>query len=156
MLNLPLILFAVLLFGTALSYLVAARWPHAIYHTAFAVVGIGLVIWLALGQQLPQSAQLGDWTQDIFVPTWQWHVDETIWLLSGVLLLMVFSLLLFRAGRLSVPPDRSSHFNRQLNRSEWQPILILALVVAGLSAIWASTLATLMMSWTLLAVFWAL
>jgi hypothetical protein len=156
MLNLPLILFALLLFGMALSYLVAARWPRAIYHTAFAVVGIGLVVWLPLGQQLPQSAQLGGWTQELFFPTWQWQVDETIWLLSGVLLLLVFSLLLFRAGRLTVPPDRFNHFSRQLKRSEWQPILLLALVMAGLSAIWASTLATLMMSWTLLAIFWAL
>jgi hypothetical protein len=111
---------------------------------------------LTLGQQLPQSAQLGDWIQNLFVPSWQWHVDETIWLLSGVLLLMVFSLLLFRAGRLTISPDRSTHFRWRLNRFEWQPILILALVMAGLSTIWAATLATLMMSWTLLAIFWAL
>lgn len=152
----PLTFIALLLTGAALTYIVAARWPRAINHTALAVVGIGLVVWLALGRQLPQTAPLDVSANDLFFPTWQWQIDESIWLLSGVMLLLAFSLLLFRAGRLTTPEDRSSHFSWQLHRSEWQPILVLTLAATGLSAIWSSTLATLMTSWTLLTIFWGL
>ena len=152
----PLTFISSLLFGTALTYLVAARWPRAIYHTALSVVGIGLIAWLLLGRELPQSASVGEWTNSLFIPLWVWQGDEAIWLLSGMPLLMVFSLLLFRAGRVAASSSRVNHFNWRLHRSEWQPILMLSLVAASLSAIWASALITLMMSWTLVAVFWAL
>jgi hypothetical protein len=113
-------------------------------------------MWLALGQQLPQAVSLGSLPDNLFFPTWQWQVDETIWSLSGILLLLVFALLIFRTGQATISPGGFDHFQFQLTRLAWQPVLILALAAAGLGVIWAATLATFMVVWTLLAILWAL
>ncbi len=152
----PLLFIVFLLLAAALTYLVGARWPRAIYPTALAVVGLALLLWIARGRNLSQPVAAEDGINTLLFPQWQWQINETLWLLSGVLLLLAFSLFLFRLGQSDSLAEPHPHFDWQLTRSQWQPILILALVAAALSAVWSSTLATLMVSWTLLALFWAL
>jgi hypothetical protein len=70
--------------------------------------------------------------------------------------LLLFSLLLYRAGRENHSLNQSSSFNWQLHLSQWQPILIVALVPAGLFVIWAATLPSFMTAWTIFVALWAL
>jgi hypothetical protein len=152
----PLTLLGFLLIGTAVTYLVAARWPRYIYLVGCTVSGLGILIWLALGQQLPLVGSAGSLPDSHLFPAWHWQIDNAIWSLSGILLLLVFSLLLFRAGQAESSPANFNHFQFQLTRFTWQPVLILALTVTGLAALWAATLATFMVIWTLLAILWTL
>ncbi len=152
----PPIFITLLLLGAAATYLVAARWPRAIYPTTMAVLGSALLLWIVQGQSLAQPVPAEDGANALLFPQWQWQIDETLWLLGGVLLLLPFALILFRMGQPDPNASRRSHFSWQLSRSQWQPVLILALVTAAFSAIWSSNLATLMASWTLLALIWAL
>lgn len=156
MLNSPVILLASLLFGLGLSYLIAARWPHRTSLTALIVTGITLIIWFLLGRQLPLVPPISEEPVDAIVFSWQWSGGESTWLLSGALLLLLFSLLLYRTGQANHSSPPEDQLNWQLRLSTWQPLLILALAAAGLSVIWAATVTTFMTFWTLFVVLWAL
>lgn len=98
MLDSHVILFAWLLGGLELSYLVAARWPQRTTSTALAVIGTSLIIWLLLGARLPAVPAAAE-TFPSSTILWNWLGGESTWLLSGVLLLFLFSLLLYRFGQ---------------------------------------------------------
>ncbi len=142
--------------GAAVTYLVAARWPRYTSYVAAAIAGLGLILWFLLGQRLPQSVSLGELQNSPLIPAWQWVVDETVWPLGGVLLLFIFALIIYRAGEMKVSSAQIESFNFRLSRSESQPALLLCLAAAGLAVIWAATMMTLMMTWTLLGLLWTL
>jgi hypothetical protein len=156
MFNSPVILLALLLFGLGLSYLIAARWPARTSFASLIVTGISLIIWFLLRAGLPFTPSLEDEPVPSIPVAWKWVGNESIWLLSGVLLLLLFSLLLYRVGHENNSSQTSSLFNWRLHSSQWQPLLILALAASGLAVIWAATLATLMTFWTLFVLIWAL
>jgi len=83
-------------------------------------------------------------------------VDETVWPLGGILLLFIFALFIFRAGKVDDSSTQIERFNFRLHRAEWQPVLLLCLAAAGLAVVWAATTMTLMMTWTFLGLLWTL
>ena len=152
----PFFILGFLLVGAGFTYFVAARRPRYTIIVPPCVSALGLLLWFLLGRQLPQPISFGDLQNSSLIPTWQWMVDETVWSLGGILLFFVFTLFIFRIGETDVSSIQVESFNFRLNRAQWRPVLLLCLAAAGLAVMWAATVMTLMMTWTLLGLLWTL
>jgi hypothetical protein len=140
----PLTIFWLLLLGAAIVSAVARFRPHFVHQTAVVVTGLTLLIWLALRPRLPLAGAPAEWPA-ARVPVWNWRVDESGWLLGGLLLFLVAAVLLVAYSQRVNEPAASDQ----------QPTTILLLGAAGLAVLWAGTLAAVATGWTLLGVAWA-
>lgn len=138
----PLIILVVLLSGAALA-LILARWRAAYAPLAALVAsGLALLLWLLTWGSRPLSATLSGWPAAVPLPALTWTVDGLAWQMSLALLLLL------PAGLLVALVEAP--------QSKWGHGLALLLVATGLAALWADSLAGLLLGWTALGVAWSL
>ncbi|MCA9949813.1 MAG: hypothetical protein KDE48_09215 [Anaerolineales bacterium] len=146
MLESPLLVIELLLLGTAVVAVVTRWRPQLTTVVATAVTLINTIVWWLLGRQLSQSISLGAASETGLLAAWRWQVDANRWALGGVLLLLATAVLLNQFAAKSAKPT-----TKQL-----QPTLILLLTATGLLALWAGSLLTLLICWTLFALLWGI
>jgi hypothetical protein len=159
--NVPLLVIALLVMGTALLPAVYLWRPARLSGVAFLVAAAAGLIWLPAGRLLPLSFTFSNWPAALSLPAWHWSVDEVAWLLSALWLLLLVAALLINAT-LGLPGTAGSSSDDQVAVGllpVWpalQPALLLLLGAAGLISVWSDSLAGLLSGWTLLAAVWIL
>ena len=140
----PLTFPILLIAGAGTTLLLAHLRPrYASPASLVAATGVTL-LWVPVRAQLPLTFNLSPWPGDVNLPGWSWQIDEFAWEMSLAVLILVTAVTLYRGqdeqrlllGGLSVPPEA----------------LALPFAVAGLAALWANSLPSLLASWTLLGV----
>lgn len=152
----PFVILGLLLAGAAFTYLVAALWPRYTNFVPPVVSGLALILYFPVGRQLPHTASIGSWEHNTLIPIWQLIFDEMVWPLVGILLLFVFILTVFRLRTNVTSSAQIETSNFLLERAQWQPVLLICLTAAAVAVIGSATTITLIMTWTLLGLLWAL
>ncbi|MEW5986195.1 MAG: proton-conducting transporter membrane subunit [Chloroflexota bacterium] len=145
MVLLPATLVALVVAGPALVIALSrwrARYASGAVATLLALLAVG---WLAAGRRLPLAFTFSHWPAAASLPSWTWRVDNVAWQLS------VFVLLLATAVVLA-----------EVAGGGWQVwrkpaacvTLLLPLTAATLLALWADSLAAVLVSWALLNGLW--
>jgi hypothetical protein len=134
------IIFGLLLASAALTIVVAFARPQQTPLVALGSMALLCFAWLLARPALPLSLSIGPagggW------PGWSWQVGPLAWTVS----LAVFLLSL---GALALDAQRYG-----ARRQPFDTALIMLLAVATLAACWAGSLATHVLTWTLLAAIW--
>ena len=147
----PLII-VLLLLTVGLVVTVIAAWRKARFapEITIAFVTVSLLLWLLLGTNLPHSLTLVKWSAGGVEVSWSLLVDTLTWRSSLYLLLLSTAALL-----IARPQLKPGAQDLEISPTQWLllPILLL-LVLTGLLAIWADSLAGLASSWTILAISW--
>lgn len=138
-----LLVLLILLAGAGAIVASARRWPGWAHWIAWGAVAASLLVWLLARAQLPLlMATPGVETDAVWGGVaWRWQVDQLAWQMSLWLLLFLFLVV-------SVWPDADERAPSTLG-------LTLAMGVAGLLPLWAENAGTLLASWTLLGLIWA-
>lgn len=138
-----LLVLLILLAGAGAIVASARRWPGWAHWIAWGAVAASLLVWLLARAQLPLlMATPGVETDAVWGGVaWRWQVDQPAWQMSLWLLLFLFLVV-------SVWPDADERAPSTLG-------LTLAMGVAGLLPLWAENAGTLLASWTLLGLIWA-
>lgn len=138
----PLIVL-VLAVGSAASAFAANRRPQAIRSVGVSAVLIALGAWLALRAQLPLEFTLtGIPALDLL--DWVWRIDVNAWAIGGTLLLALGASIAQRGAA------------QELDARPLQTAAALVLGAAALTALWAGSLVTLLVTWTGFVVIWVL
>lgn len=141
MLNLG-ILFGLLLtsaLATLAFYVVRPQHTRPVALVATALLSF---VWLIARASLPLSLTIG--TEEAVWSAWSWQVGQLGWLLSLAVLLLTLGALALDTRQSSTPSSGAS-----------DAALIQLLAIVTLLACWAGSLTTYVMTWTLLAVVWA-
>ncbi len=142
---------ALLLIGAAITYIFAIRRTEQASAVALVIMTILLVIWLIASRLLPQNLTLASISYVDIQFSLSLHIDGTAWQLSLYLLLLVEALLLIST---SVAEVNGSNYDKPINQRLIIPS-ILALTGTALLSLWSESIPILLISWTLLALFWS-
>jgi hypothetical protein len=123
----PLILLTILIVGAGLVQAASQLRPRFTGGTAVAVSFLSLFAWLLLRSALPIQYE---------ARLWQWQVDEAMWQVTGVVLLLAAAVCL-----------------ALLQKSETQVMVLLCTAVT-LITIWTTNLMGLLAGWTLMLLVW--
>lgn len=140
----------VLLLGSAIVAMMAWTRPrHAPAATA-TILGLALLIWLIVGQNLPLDTSTRVGQEPVDLLTFGWHVDRIGWQLSFFLLLMMETIAVVSlAGS-----DRREWPVEQPAREKSLFPAILLLSAAALLTVWAGSAASLLVTWVVLSLMW--
>ncbi len=147
------LLVIVLLFLTVgLVVTAIAAWQKARFapEIAITIVTLSLLIWLLLGTNLPQSLTLVKWSAGGVELSWSLLVDRLTW--RSTIYLLLLSIVTLFIARPQLKPKAQ---DLKISPTQWLLLpILLFLVLTGLLAIWADSLAGLASSWTILAISW--
>jgi len=147
------LLVIVLLFLTVgLVVTAIAAWRKARFAPEIAItfVTLSLLIWLLLGTNLPQSLTLVKWSAGGVELSWSLLVDRLTW--RSTIYLLLLSIVALLIARPQLKPKAQ---DLKISPTQWLLLpILLFLVLTGLLAIWADSLAGLASSWTILAISW--
>jgi hypothetical protein len=148
-----LILLLALLLGGAIASLLLARYrPRFSADTAGISAVLSLIAWLLAFRDLPLVVPEEINQPPSGVTIWRLAVDESAWLVSfAVLLLLTATLLIMISANRYFQGDARSTLRRRST-----PSACLLLVVGVLLSIWTVSLPAIATSWTLIAGSWAL
>ena len=148
-----ILLVIVLLFltvGVVVTAIAAWRKARFVPEIAIAFVTSSLLLWLLLGSNLPHSLTLVKWSAGGLELSWSLLVDSLTWRTSLYLLLLSTAALL-----IARPQLKPGAYYLNISPTQWLVLpALLLLVLTGLLAIWADSLAGLASSWTILATSW--
>lgn len=142
----------VLLLGAAITAVLSWRRPKYAPQATAVALAVGLLIWLVAGQSLPLGTGLAAGQEQAELLVFGWYVDATGWQLSFILLLMMASVvvaLLAHTDREIWPDERPAR-----EKAIFPAILLTGIAV--LLAIWAGSVASLVLTWVVLSLSWLL
>lgn len=139
----PLVYLILLLAGAGGVFLFSRLRPRYAGPTAVITATVVTLLWLPARVRLPLSLSVSPWPASLNLPDWTWRVDEAAWEMSLAVLILVTAVTLFQNRQ-------EQHFHLA---GQAVPAGALALLfgLAGLVALWANTLNTLLAGWTLLS-----
>ncbi|MCP4358831.1 MAG: hypothetical protein GY796_12500 [Chloroflexi bacterium] len=134
------LIFCSLVAGAVFVAVLAYKAPRLVSVTAVIVAFISILIWFILRSQLPLTAELS--------PLLIWQIDETGWVVSLWLLLLLSGNLL--AGFKMSAVEEPASFPQLLS-----PSFLLGLTAVTLVIVWANSLPGMMMGWSALLLLWS-
>ena len=138
----PLTYLILLLVGAGAVFLLSRLRPRYAGSASVITATAVTLLWLPVRLRLPLTLTVSPWPAGLTLPDWAWRVDDAAWEMSLAVLILVTAVTLyqvtegqpFQLAGLPVPAGA----------------LALLFGLAGLAALWANTLATLLAGWTLL------
>jgi hypothetical protein len=147
-----IITLGVLLLGAAMAAILAWRQPRYAPQATALSLAIALLIWLVAGRSLPLGTDVTAGQESGELLFFGWHVDAIGWQLSFVLLLMMEAVVvvaLAHTDRQLWPDDRPAR-----EKALFPAIVLMS--VAALLAVWAGSIASLLLTWVVLSLTWVL
>lgn len=142
----------VLLFGAALVAYLSWRWPQYAPRTTAVVLAMALLFWLFAGRNLPLGVGLELGQEPAELLFFGWYVDASGWQLSFALLLMMEAVAVVALAKTE---GRTWPRERPARETALFPAILLN-GAAVLLTLWAGSVASLLVTWVVLALAWLL
>lgn len=139
----PLLYLILLLAGAGGVFLFSRLRPRYAAPAAVITATAVTLLWLPARVRLPLTFSISPWPASLALPEWTWRVDEAAWEMSLAVLILVTAVTLYQ--------NREGQHVHLAGQAVPAGALALLFGLAGLVALWANTLTTLLAGWTLLS-----